>query len=365
MNKPLALFGVGFCGERFYFSNYETIDIKVCFENNSSGKDFHGIPIVAPDSQNVRKYFIIITIEDYRGARDQLEGYGLKEFEDFVGWKFFRKKVAVIHANCYRRIWDTCLKSSEEFNSVYTIYDNPQIHLNTEKKIRESALNHCDLLITQYIRSDNEFGYFLSYEYIKKQVPESCRIVVIPNLFGLGIAFFPQARMLHNLEERRNRNIFPEVDENIEKLFREGNDWKQIEEKLKRDVYKKEDIVSNFKTYINRILKREEVWDIKISDFILGNYKTEKIFFDTRHPTNFVLEEIIRRLLDFLGMDTTFQHSVDEISEEELPVYPCVKKALGLKWDIENIRNNAFHRLTSGHMDMGQYIKEYIYWNHT
>lgn len=362
MNKPIALFGVGFCGERFYFSNYETIDIKVCFENNSSVMDFHGIPIVAPDSQNVRKYFIIITVEDYRKVRDQLEGYGLKEFEDFIGWKFFRKKVAVIHGNCYRRIWDKCLQSSGDFDSIYTIYDNPQIHLNEEKKIRESALKHCDLLITQYILPDNEFGYFLSYEYIKKQVPESCKIVVVPNLFGTGIAFFPQARMLRNPKERRN--IFPEVDENIEKLLGDGNDWRQIEEKLKSEVYKTEDIVLNYNMYINKILLREEKWDIKISDFLLENYETEKLFYDTRHPTNLVLEEIVRRLLVILGMDTAFQHADDEISEEEIPVYPCVKKALGLKWDIESIRNNTLHRLTSGHMDMAQYIKEYIYWNH-
>lgn len=361
MNKPLALFGAGFCGEKFYYSNDERTYVKACFDNNVMGKDFHGIPIMAPDSQNVRKYFIIITIEDYREVRDQLEGYGLKEFEDFVGWKFFHKKVAVIHGNCYRRIWDECLKSSEEFNSVYTIYDNPQIHINEEGRVREAALKQCDLLITQDIQADNAYGYFLSYEYIKQQVLESCKIVVVPNFVGLGGGFFPQVKEHRNNERR---NIFPEADENIDKLFREGADWRQIQEKLRTDVYKKEDIVLNFKMYINKILQREANWDIKISDFILENYETEKIFFDTRHPTNFVLEEIIRRLLDFLGMDTAFQHAHDEISEEEVLVYPCVKKALGLKWDIENIRNNTKHRLTSGHMDMGQYIKEYIYWNY-
>lgn len=116
---------------------------------------------------------------------------------------------------------------------------------------------------------------------------------------------------------------------------------------------------------MEKIIQSEEKWDIKISDYILDNYKTEKIFFDTRHPTNFVLEEIVRRLLDFLEMNASIEHADDEISEEEVPVYPCVKKALGLEWDIRNIRNNAEHRLTSGRMDMAKYVQEYIYWNYT
>lgn len=220
MDKPIALFGVGFRAERFYFSNRETIDIRVCFDNYKIGGDFHGIAVLAPDLQNIRKYFIIITVEDYREVRNQLEEYGLNEFEDFVGWEFFHKKVAIIHGNCYRRIWDICLKSSKEFNAVYAIYDNPQIHLNEKKKVKESALMHCDLLITQNISARNQYGYSLSYEHIKKQVPETCKIVVMPNLVGKGGGFFPQVKAIRN--ENNRRNIFPEMDENIDGLIGGG-----------------------------------------------------------------------------------------------------------------------------------------------
>ncbi len=361
-NKPLALFGIGFRGERFYYTCDKRENIKVCFDNNCFETSFHGITVLLPEKQNVSKYFIIITIEDYKPIRNQLEDFGLDEFEDFIGWEFYNRKVALIHGNCYRRIWDQCLNSSEDFKRKYTLYENPQIHMNTERAIRESALRHCDLLITQDIQADNAYGYKLSCEYIKKSVPATCKIVVIPNLFGLGGGFFPQAKL--NKDKKKKRNVFPESDMNIDKLAARGDiDCTQIEKELKKDIYQKEFIISNFNKYIFKISKRELNWDIKIVDFILDKYKAEKIFFDTRHPTNIVLEEIVRRLLFFLEMDSDFQHSSDEISEEEMPVYPCVKEALELEWDIENIRNNDSKKLISGKMDMKEYIREYIFWN--
>ncbi len=361
-NRPIALFGVGFRGERFFYINNKRENIKMCFDNNGYGEEFHGIPVLSPEPSILRKYFVIITIEDYRPIRNQLEEYDLKEFEDFIGWEFYDKKIALIHGNCYRRIWDKCLKSSKEFSRVYALYDNPEIHLNSQKIVRESALRHCDLLIAQDIQADNMYGYSLSFEYIRKQVPEICKIVVVPNLVGLGKGFFPQGKI--KIDKKVKRDIFPEADVNIDRMVQGGADWIQIGEKLKENIYQKEYIISNFNLYIDKMLEREANWDIKIVDYILHNYKTEKIFFDTRHPTNTVLEEIIRRLLLFLGMSANFDHADDEISEEEMPVYPCVKEALGLEWDTKAIRNNNQHRLMPGTMDMIQYIKEYIFWNY-
>ena len=207
------------------------------------------------------------------------------------------------------------------------------------------------------------YGYSLSLECIRKQVPETCKIVVVPNLVGLGKGFFPQGKM--KTDKRVKRDIFPESDVNIDEMVQGGVDEIQIEKALNGKVYQREYIISNFNLYIDKMLEREANWDIKIVDYILMNYKTEKIFFDTRHPTNIVLEEIIRRLLLFLGMSPNFEHADDEISEEEMPVYPCVKEALGLEWDTKTIRNNDQHRLMPGAMDMLQYIKEYIFWNYS
>ena len=58
--------------------------------------------------------------------------------------------------------------------------------MNTQKAVWESAMHHCDLLISQDIQADNVYGYSLSLEYIRKQVPEACKVVVLPNLVGFG-----------------------------------------------------------------------------------------------------------------------------------------------------------------------------------
>lgn len=360
-NKPIALFGVGFCGEKFYYANHKKENIKICFDNFNYGTKFYGLAVLSPEPQKIREYFVIITVEDYRPVRDQLTEYGLKEFEDFIGWEFYHKKVALIHGNCYRRIWDQCINSSTDFRETYTIYDNPQIHINPQKVVNSAALRHCDLLVTQDIQKNNQFGYQLSFDYLKEQVPSGCKVVVVPNLVGLGGGFFPQYKIIENLERRR---VCPVADVNLDRLVLGGVEYARIEKELQGDVYQKDFILQNFNGYIDKMREREAGWDIKIVDYILGNYKKKKVFYDIYHPTNAVLEEIVRRLLLFLGMNADFEHADDEISEEEMLIYPCVKRALGIQWDIEYIRNNPIHRLTSGKMDMLQYIKEYIYWNH-
>ena len=44
----------------------------------------------------------------------------------------------------------------------------------------------------------------------------------------------------------------------------------------------------------------------------------------------------------------------------ESPIYPCVRDALGLKWDIQYIRKQGKKFVKN--MDLAEYIREYIDW---
>ncbi len=65
-----------------------------------------------------------------------------------------------------------------------------------------------------------------------------------------------------------------------------------------------------------------------------------------------------------MGFPNEFEHVLYELGAYEMPIYPCVKMALELKWDTEIIREDTRNRIATVPMDLAQYIKEYIYWKY-
>lgn len=51
-----------------------------------------------------------------------------------------------------------------------------------------------------------------------------------------------------------------------------------------------------------------------------------------------------------------------------MPVYPCIKKALKLEWDVSSLRKKmkGIQRfvLDDKEMNLTEYIREYVWWNY-
>ena len=46
----------------------------------------------------------------------------------------------------------------------------------------------------------------------------------------------------------------------------------------------------------------------------------------------------------------------------EVPIYPYIRKTLGMMWDEKNIRKNSEAIKGTSKMDIQEYIREYIWW---
>ena len=124
------------------------------------------------------------------------------------------------------------------------------------------------------------------------------------------------------------------------------------------------DILQNFNTYITKIQQREKDWDIKISDFILTHYKSEKLFYDSGHPTNVIFEKISVDILQILGISDWISTDL-RLDSNEIPIYPWIRKVLGMEWTEERIRVSSNAKKCSDYMDIKEYIREYIWWCHS
>lgn len=134
------------------------------------------------------------------------------------------------------------------------------------------------------------------------------------------------------------------------------------------EIFDKAFVETVFDNSMLDLLKREQEWDVKISDYFLETYRMQQFFLDPGHPADHVIKEIAVRIVGKLGIliDKT---GIKDLGKEmlnwaEIPTYQCVKDILGLKWkDNYELREGSTLKLTPKQMNIAEYIKEYIYFS--
>lgn len=114
---------------------------------------------------------------------------------------------------------------------------------------------------------------------------------------------------------------------------------------------------------VEKFKKREEGWDIKIVDFILEKYKEERVFYEAWHCTKIVYKRMSQEILKKLNID--YKNIVGEYESDryEMPIYPEVREALGLKYGApeELICTKYQDTIFTSKMDMEEWFHQYIY----
>lgn len=375
--KPIAIWGTDKEAARMYYELEKDGEyVEIFFDNNvQEDAYFLDKPVSKPVAEKVRCYFIYIGCKyhTYRMIANQLEEYGLEEMKDFFWCKLYKKKIVVLHGNCHMEILGQYLMATKEFREGrwggYEIYPNELIQDNKKGFINENVLQECELFIQQDIRDENEFGYKLSTKYLSSKLSRRAKNIVLPNLYGLGWGFYPLTKGNKNNEPLRKdkqitNGMFPRTLSIIDDLLSEEMTEDAIVEKLEEvSLLSHDSIINNFKDYLERIRIREENCDVKISQFILKNYQQKQIFYDIGHPTNLIMEEMWRQICNLIGINTELVNPVyAKMDSYEDPILLCVQDALKLQYGDSEIRTSGDAYRLSNHMDLKEYVKEYIWW---
>lgn len=375
--REVSILGTGLDGTKcaYYLHNHK-IPIKCFLNNNSEIDTFMGYSVYEPDDMKLSKedYVIIAvrTISEYLELSKQLHNMGMKEFKNYIYYKWIGKKLVLLHGNCHMSVIHSYLESSKKFSERYAIYPNPRICNNKDGYIKNQVFENCDVWIHQNIRKDNEFGYYLSDEYMKNCFLDGNvypKEIIIPNLLGLGKAFFPQSSWNKRNEKINNgydgNGMFPHADFVIDECVKQGKTTEEIVGYCRSNAALNKDLIlNNFKEYMGKIKQREESWNVKIYNFIIDNYQKEKLFYDEGHPTNIIMKKIS---LDILYELEIYEEDIDtnkQMDDHEDPVYPAVRQALNLSWEERKIRESQRAKKMSNQMDFEEYIKEYLFWNY-
>lgn len=364
------VWGIGWEAEQFYYQYHNKIDILYFVDSFNFGRKFYKLEVKKPELLTLKKGKILVATSKYYGQiKKQLIEMGFVEYKDFDYCFNVNKKIVFINGNCHCDIIKQYLNTSQKFSQQYAFGDWPLIF--QKKDYSEQILEYCDLFIHQDIRKNNSAGYRYSDEYILPKLRGDCIQCCIPNLYGFPKALFFKNYIMseENSEHVKRYNPFLYREEIVNECIDRKDSFQMIINKLEGQFINAEEIITQFEKDKELLLKREEGWDVKISDFIFEKYQKIQLFYDVGHPTNVLLKEISNRILTYLGIDDiVLDEVVANIGCYEVPVYDCIKEALKIEWTSKYLRKkkpNVEHFVLGGgnlKMDLQEYIKEYIWW---
>jgi hypothetical protein len=143
---------------------------------------------------------------------------------------------------------------------------------------------------------------------------------------------------------------YPDIDkyinkEPIEKLKIKGYSLYKVLEMYSKGLIDF-DYENRFNKCIEILKKKEELCDVKVSDFIKKNIRKHKLFFTQNHPTTCIFIHCVNQILSILGYD----HKYDEFAYPENIVKLSGKwphtsydiKYWNFKYKNNNINNNWY-----------------------
>lgn len=365
-NKEVVVYGTGGNAAKcVYELENNGIDIKYLLDGREGIGKFKDYPVYMPSDKWLKGKYIVAACasETYKVIQDRLHKY--KEFKDYIYYNWVNKKMVFLHGNCHMDVIEAYLNSSERFQREYAVYPSPRVCMNIP--VNTDVLENMDIWIHEDIRPDNRFGYEFSDKYLREFTAEKVHEIIVPHLYGLGGGFFPFAKDWNNrntalLNGVNKVGMFPRRDALIEQCLEKNMGLQQIYNYIQEnDIVPREYILENFDFYINKIQQREKEWDIKISDFILEHYRSEKLFYDDGHPTNVIFEKISADILQILDIPDRIFTDI-RLDANEIPIYPWIRKVLGMEWTEQCIRTSKNANKCGDSMDIKEYIREYIWW---
>ncbi len=395
IDKPIVIYGTGIEAEKFYYRYKEEYEIVFCIDDNRD-KRFHGMPVypLSKVIDKVEDYFIVVAVghAEYGKVKRLFQGGYLIEFKDFAYVWDVGKKISILYGNCHMGVLEKYLNNNPYFYSEYKIIRKEVLLISLDVPT-DYELSACDLFICQDIRKENELGVPSADELIQK-LPAHSKSIKIINLHGFNL-FFPQMNRRMNISSicrGRERYVYQHLSANAVRISKGSTEYTRmmqsvkmicsldyrieyltqngysvdeiVDEILYGEPYSETDILNNFNTELDRIKEREIACDVKISDFIESNYKDTQLFYDPNHPTEKVIAEKGRRILNLLGMDCYEMNPLPQMLHlREVFVYGCVKKCLGLKYKKDFIRYGCTDSVLSNKaIDVPTFVNDYVTW---
>lgn len=306
------------------------------------------------------KQLIVICHRDFfRGLRWRLLCMGLKEYMDFISGNLiecllYDKQLIVAMGTHLMSQTCTLLRNSKELLEQYSLVYYAEDDLVEPYRNQLQEYIHVSKYCDVYIRSDCEKERYPLKILGTNVLAKTCKVITVADYGFAG--YFPQ------IERNRDRisdyllrgyerlNMSYETvacareDKEIFKLCKEGQPEKDIVQTVGDiEFYSQEFVNAHFDSEVERFKQLETNADIKLGGFIeahRGELLCRNLNEWHEPVVSYVADEILKHLgLSSLSTDREEREQLLESAcGSDIPVYPCVRKALGLTEKTEALK---------------------------
>ncbi len=364
-NKELVLYGCGQETEKFILK-HRNANIAWCIDDKLAGKNFcnYNVYKLEDKKNELNGKLILIFVNNptvYTVIARNLKKLGRVEFEDFIPYNIYKKKIALTWGNCHVEYIRLFLSYSREFSEEYAFYPKKNLWDMKPEELDRNLFEHCDLLVCQHIRQENSLSSSFSSDNVEGMLKKDCKIIKFPNMFGLPVFLFPQTDLkdfyknaIGNIKWYRDKVIDRCIANNI-------TDPEKIYSAMCEEEFKDINILEKYMEFSRKLIDREKQCNIHIFDYISEHLADQKLFIDIEHPSKKLLGEIANRILEYLDYNRLDSELVigNSYGHETL-IYPHVKRCFNMVWKENDLKkDNAVEKMFPVYMDELEYIRQY------
>jgi len=237
----------------------------------------------------------------------------------------------IVFSNCQGKfILERFIKQNKFFNNFthYYIHYNEDDVCNFIKQYK-----NCSIFIYQPINNKTITNESFN-EIIKNNLPKNCKVICFPSIYCELWPIFPGSGLAGHTY------ICGDL------LLR----YKNYELKKILELYDNNllnfDLQNRFEKSINYLKNKENKYcNIKISDFILDNYKNIRLFDTQNHPNGIILSYIYKKICEYVDYKTEINEFSYKDAHIDTNCYPdsyLQNKELSINYNL--VDNKAYYK---------------------
>ncbi len=362
--KKIWIFGAGNAGKRFREKYKDSYSIQGFLSNFHEERECMGLPVMRPgDMERGEDTYIVICSGAGEEISGQLRKMGLTAaeygFPDTMPRKLFigvgtcqvTNTVRILRKNVsFACLYEAC-------SYIDSIYDACS---ETDNRRLRSYGRFCDVVFYNVACAETmdvrNYGPLINRYYTKAH-----------RIFQPFYCFrgqLPQATAGENRYELESGWIWVRGDREVNEMIEKGCSEREILDRVSGENYWPEaEILAHFK----RELRKTAVWDrfasFPIEPFIRQNCHKIQVFIDGTHFGFQLHLYLADKIAESLGTEPVGDPEVVSAIEGEqhsvMPMYPCVRRALGM----ENPEGSKFWNMETGSTEIlgfEEHMKRYI-----
>lgn len=368
--KNIWIFGAGNSGKYFYEEYRNVYNICGFVSNYSSEKEYLGFPVIRPEEllKSDDLYTVICSDADDIMS-SQMDKLGFIGGRDYAFDMLLPKRLFVVMGICQIAKVSEALSRNKMFRGLYDMV----VYLINAYEPFSDADNHrikeygcfCDAVFYSVANGGltelrnfapvvnrfykKAFRFFMPYYYFKGQIIQATDDV---NFYAM-----------RELKAYSGRHYWFRGDQEINRMVEEGCGEETIIERVTGQYWSKQRVLDNFAKELKKVEVLDRLSSFKLRPFIDENYRKILIFIDGTHFSYQLCIYLANKIAESLHVGLICEEQMNNERENiytgVMPIYPCVKNALGMEtedyYQFYNIEKDLLE-----YIDIKEYIRRYV-----